>query len=178
MSGISASSTDSVLPISAESSKEFHAARILLLLRFAGQGGKRIESLTKLAKLDFFVRYPKYFGAATSDVFLSTSQTESPMIRFHYGPWDKRYYDLLAFLKSRNLVRLARSGRGIAIELTTDGEYAAEALAARSPYVPLVATIFRVKSKFGAWSGTKLKNFIYEQFDKEVTNVRRGVEIK
>lgn len=41
----------------AEESIELHAARLLLLLNYAGVKGK-IVSRTKIAKMDFFVRYP------------------------------------------------------------------------------------------------------------------------
>ncbi len=76
---------DAALPVSADSLREFHAARLLLLLRYAGQDKGRIESLTKMAKLDFFVRYPKFLRAVTSNsAALAVSGTESPMIRFHY----------------------------------------------------------------------------------------------
>jgi hypothetical protein len=37
---------------------EFHAGRLLLLLSTCGGTGGSINGLTKMAKLDFFVRYP------------------------------------------------------------------------------------------------------------------------
>ena len=48
------------LPLSADDIIEFHLARLLLLLKFCGTAG-RIEGLTKMAKLDFFARYPDFF---------------------------------------------------------------------------------------------------------------------
>jgi hypothetical protein len=51
------------LPLPADSIVEFHAARLLLLINFCGTAG-RIDGLTKLAKLDFFVRYPDFFAVA------------------------------------------------------------------------------------------------------------------
>jgi hypothetical protein len=51
------------LPLSADSVVEFHAARLLLLLNLCGTAG-RIDGLTKLAKLDFFVRYPDFYAVA------------------------------------------------------------------------------------------------------------------
>ena len=48
-------------PLLADEILEFHAARLLLLLNVCGKGGV-IDSLTKMAKLDFFVRYPSFFS--------------------------------------------------------------------------------------------------------------------
>ncbi len=51
------------LPLSADDILEFHAARLLLLLSVCGVSG-RIDGLTKMAKLDFFARYPAFFETA------------------------------------------------------------------------------------------------------------------
>jgi hypothetical protein len=170
---------DAALPVSADSLQEFHAARLLLLLRYAGQGKGRIESLTKMAKLDFFVRYPKFLHVATKRTgALPVSSTESPMIRFHYGPWDKRYYDVLAYLKARGLISVDKNGRSISIALTDEGEDAASKLSFRSAYSDLISLIKEVKDTFGDWSGSRLKNFIYETFDEEVSQLRRGQKIR
>jgi hypothetical protein len=53
------------LPLAADDILEFHAARLLLLLEVCGTAG-RIDGLTKMAKLDFFNRYPDFFAAASA----------------------------------------------------------------------------------------------------------------
>ncbi len=53
------------LPLTADQITEFHAARLMLLLHLCGVKN-RIEGLTKLAKLDFFVRYPAFFLRAAA----------------------------------------------------------------------------------------------------------------
>ena len=40
-----------------EESLEFHAARLIILLKYAGNRDASIVGRTKLAKFDFFVRY-------------------------------------------------------------------------------------------------------------------------
>ncbi len=30
------------------------------------------------------------------------------MIRHHYGPWDKRYYHILAYLESKQLIQIVK----------------------------------------------------------------------
>ena len=47
-------------PLAADDIVEFHAARLLLLMEICGVKG-RIDGLTKMAKLDFFSRYPDFF---------------------------------------------------------------------------------------------------------------------
>jgi hypothetical protein len=54
-------------PLDVDDVPEFHAARLLLLLRFYGRSpGGEIAGRTKLAKLDFFVRYPRFLEAAVA----------------------------------------------------------------------------------------------------------------
>src|ERR1035441_3744832 len=55
------------LPLSADDIVEFHAARLLLLVDICGTGG-RIDGLTKMAKMDFFARYPQFFEVARKAV--------------------------------------------------------------------------------------------------------------
>src|SRR5262245_4758061 len=98
------------LPLAADDIVEFHAARLLLLMGICGWNG-RIDGLTKLAKLDFFARYPDFFDAARlamadqdgnrSDQAGASDAVESAMVRHHYGPWDKRYYQVLAHLEGK-----------------------------------------------------------------------------
>jgi hypothetical protein len=106
------------LPLPADEILEFHAARLLLLLSICGTSGS-INSLTKMAKLDFFARYPEFFLAARASILPSSQDTgnrvsesneaiESAMIRHHYGPWDKRYYHVLAYLEAKSLITVSK----------------------------------------------------------------------
>src|SRR5215217_7764669 len=80
----------------ADDSLEFHAARILLLIYYAGDRKTReIQGRTKLAKMDFLVRYPTYLAEAARIKGVNTDirpgiRPESRMIRYKYGPWDER----------------------------------------------------------------------------------------
>ena len=92
---------------SLEENNELHLARILILASaFGGQDGKgTIDGLTKLAKLDFLLRYPVYLERALESKRASTrnvmtlpheeQSVESSMVRFRYGPWDFRYRKFL-----------------------------------------------------------------------------------
>ena len=68
-----------------------------------------------MAKLDFFVRYPDFFAAALAEGLrrkaVRTDAVEAAMVRHHYGPWDKRYYHILAYLKIRRLIKIIMAGK-------------------------------------------------------------------
>jgi hypothetical protein len=167
------------LPLSADDVVEFHAARLLLLLNLCGTSG-RIDGLTKLAKLDFFARYPEFFAAAKAATANETEKTqalkaaragdavESAMVRHHYGPWDKRYYHVLAHLEAKQLIEVSKEGRAYRIILTNPGRERAKALAERPSFQPLATRMRELKKVFGARTGTSLKNLVYQLFDEEV----------
>lgn len=167
-----------MLPLSADDVVEFHAARLLLLIKFSGTAG-RIDSLTKMAKMDFFARYPDFFAAAKlasetaanrADVKNATSRhsVESAMVRHHYGPWDKRYYQVLSVLVAKDLVAITKEGRSYRIALTSLGDERALMLASRPSFAELVTRMRDIKKAFGSKSGNSIKNLIYELFEAEV----------
>lgn len=176
------------LPLSADDIVEFHAARLLLLIRVCGVAG-RIDGLTKMAKLDFFARYPDFFEVARAAIdpasvadranrATADEAVESAMVRHHYGPWDKRYYHVLAHLEAKRLITVTKDGNSYRMALTTLGRDRAKALAARSSYGSLVARMGEVKKTFGGKTGTFLKDLIYRLFDEEVGRRPMGEEIR
>lgn len=76
---------------------EFHVARVLLLINAFSRGAaQRLEGLTKLAKLDFLLRYPVYLEqlltlrerplpASLQPDANERLGLESAMIRYKYG---------------------------------------------------------------------------------------------
>jgi hypothetical protein len=174
------------LPLAADDIVEFHAARLLLLLSICGTSG-RIDGLTKLAKLDFFARYPDFFEAARSASEVRKNEiesatearfaVESAMVRHHYGPWDKRYYHVLASLEGTDLITVTKEGNAYRIALTARGAERAKALSAKASFEPLLERMRQVKKTFGGKSGSSLKNLIYELFDEEVGKRPMGAVI-
>ena len=168
------------LPLSADDLLEFHAARLLLLFKVCGVSG-RIDGLTKMAKLDFFVRYPEFFNAVCNALGLQEQATEtaveSSMIRFHYGPWDDRYYHVLAFLESTGLVSVAKVKNTFTLTLTQRGQQVAASLAAEPCYGSLVEQMKLVKNALGSKAGSTLKKLIYAVFEKEVGQRNLGETI-
>lgn len=163
------------LPLAADDIVEFHAARLLLLILLCGVAG-RIEGLTKMAKLDFFARYPDFFEAAAkagakdapAPAPTETEAVESAMVRHHYGPWDKRYYHVLAHLEAKQLIRVAKVKKTYVISLTDLGKERAQRLAEKASFETLVARMREIKKAFGSRTGSALKNMIYNMFDEEV----------
>ncbi|HKP05434.1 MAG TPA: hypothetical protein VJU77_18945 [Chthoniobacterales bacterium] len=172
--------TPAGVPLRADDILEFHAARILLLFAICGTGG-RIDSLTKLAKLDFFVRYPDFFRRACQTLGLDVEDiettVESAMVRHHYGPWDKRYYQVLGYLEARGLIQTTRVGRAFNLTLTPKGKGIASQLRMDPNFAVVCGQMKRVKKVFGQKSGASIKNLIYRVFEKEVALLRHGESI-
>jgi hypothetical protein len=165
------------IPLLADDFIEFHAARILLLLGLCGTSG-RIDGLTKLAKLDFFVRYPQFFNRACAasgeQVHSASASVESSMVRHHYGPWDHRYYEILAYLRSRGLIQITKEGNTYRFNLTSAGKQRVEQLVKEPAYKQLCEQMRLVKGAFGKKAGSTLKNLIYDIFQQEVAQKSLG----
>jgi hypothetical protein len=165
------------LPLAADDILEFHAARLLLLLEVCGTAG-RIDGLTKMAKLDFFNRYPDFFAAATAAksggapdapiIAHAGDAVESAMVRHHYGPWDLRYYHTLAYLEANQLISVKKHKNAYQISLTNLGRDRAKALISRPSFRSIVDRMRQVKQQFGQMTGNSLKQLIYSMFEKEV----------
>jgi len=159
-------------PLAADEILELHASRLLMLLRFAGTAN-RIEGLTKLAKLDFFVRYPDAFDRMAAylrkTLRATTSTIESPMVRHHYGPWDRRYYQILPFLEARGLIQVQRRDAAFVFELTKSGKQIADSLSKEPAFVAQCEQMRQVKKLLGPKTGSAIKKLIYKVFKEEVT---------
>jgi hypothetical protein len=171
------------IPILADDVLEFHAARLLLLIKVCGTSG-RIDGLTKLAKLDFFVRYPQFFEEVSRHLGENTSarsktqSVESSMIRFHYGPWDARYYHILSYLESKALITVEQDGAMYRFKLTAAGNSVAQATIKSPSYSALVEHMSKVKKLLGGKAGSTLKDLVYKVFGEEVANKSLGETIE
>lgn len=165
----------------ADDSLAFHAARLLLLLYFAGDKNRQIDGRTKLAKLDFFVRYPGYLARAAeikgvrSEIRAGLTP-ESKMMRYKYGPWDGRYYDIFAYLTAKGFVEIQPSKtKGDSFRLTQKGEVAARLLEGPE-FDEVIARCLLVSKLFGKSTGSGIKEFIYRHF-ASIVNQPLGTEI-
>lgn len=164
--------------LAADDVVEFHAARLLLLLKSCGNKKGELDGLTKLAKLDFFVRYPEFFHQVVGDsteIAKNYKRVESPMIRHFYGPWDKRYYHVLAYLEARGLIVISKPSQKIfRFSLTDAGKFAAEELSSDISFSELIMHMQAVSVALGKQKGNALKDMIYQAFQDEVALKQLG----
>ncbi len=159
-------------------------ARLLLLIDGFTTRTRGLQGRTKLAKLDFLLRYPGFLDRAlmiraphARDAAdnLASDNIENRMIRFRYGPWDPAYFALLGSLIGRGLVEPRAGSRGIEYWATSDGVALAERILESAPWHETVGRIQLLKRHFDL-TGTSLKEFIYKHFP-EVTRRAFGATL-
>jgi hypothetical protein len=170
----------------------YHQARVLLLVTAIaaarGHQGK-IDGLTKLAKLDFLLRYPALaalvldrLDPADPQLRLSPEEiaeptnAEAPMTRYKYGPWDDRYYPVIGALVGRGLLRYAQNRRGsVALTPTSRGKALAAQMAAVSDWADIADRSRAIAEASSGMTGNTLKNLIYERLASLMDRPHREV---
>ena len=158
----------------------YHQARVLLLVDAVaatqGHSGK-VDGLTKLAKLDFLLRYPALApavldGLDPADPRLRLSgedqaepaHVEAPMTRYKYGPWDDRYYPVIGALVGRGLLRYTRGRRGsVALAPSASGRALARQMAAAREWADVADRSRAIAEASSGLSGNALKDLIYQR---------------
>lgn len=170
-----------------DSEPDLHAARLLVLIAaFSGpEPGSAVEGLTKIAKLDFLLRYPVMLeralaakGRSTRDVQLEDHErysVESEMVRYRFGPWDHRYREILNILTAKGLVTVNVEGRKVVVDLTGHGRTLAADLSANPAFLDYARRSMVLKRHFDL-QATKLMQFIYDTFP-EVVSLRSNQRI-
>ncbi|WP_048050993.1 hypothetical protein [Methanosarcina soligelidi] len=167
-----------------ENCDDFHIARLILLLNAAGKrSNKPVEGIMKLAKMDFLLRYPNCLVRALKAVDKEAIAQEIPteeqntietrMIRFRFGPWDKRYRRWIGLLMSKGLVDTYLKGRTVNVKLTPAGIEVAAQLSELEEFSPIAKRSKIVVSAVGDYPATKLKDFVYEVFP-EIVDMQWG----
>lgn len=172
----------------AERSDDLHVGRLLVLLRAAGgrDGTQQVAGITKLAKMDFLLRYPNGLArvlhatggnVAHAEIKPHERDTiETKMVRFRYGPWDERYRRWIGLLVARGLGTTYVIGRTVYVRLTDLGREVADQLGQLEEFDDLRRRGDLIAKAVGRMSATRLKNFIYEQFP-ELLDMQWGEEI-
>ncbi|MEO1050075.1 MAG: hypothetical protein AAFX87_05600, partial [Bacteroidota bacterium] len=153
---------------------------------FSKDGREEIKGITKLAKLDFLLRYPLYLERALKAIGkeLKTNgelkdyerqSVESKMVRFKYGPWDFRYRKFLNLLIGKGLINIRTDRNAIMIAITEKGLKVYRDLKESNAQADFFerARVLRINFNMG---GTRLKNFIYQTFP-EIGSLNFGQEI-
>jgi hypothetical protein len=155
-------------------------ARILLLIEEFSHGRQCLEGRTKLAKLDFLLRYPSLLPRALAsrgrDVpnFLleQPPDVESRMVRYRYGPWDPSYFAILGRLIGKQLVAQVPGRKGVGYRVTPKGRSVADQLRREPAWHETRERLTLLRRHFNL-SGTALKKLVYETFP-EVTRASWG----
>ena len=168
----------------------YHQMRVLLLVvAVASSDGhsRKLDGLTKLAKLDFLVRYPGLASRVLDDLDAAdrrlhttrdddTTEVEAPMTRYKYGPWDDRYYPVIGALVGRGLLRYGKGRRGsVALAPTPAGRRLAEALASSEQWHDINDQCQAIAQAAGGLTGTALKDLIYRRLPELMDRPHRHV---
>jgi hypothetical protein len=144
----------------------------LLLIDSFSRKAEGLEGRTKLAKLDFLLRYPNFLrralqirapGATPADAAEGVDTIEERMVRYRYGPWDPAYFALLGALIGKGLVITVPGKRGVGYRTTPMGREVATRLASSDPWRETTERVQQIKKHFDL-SGSTLKDFIYRHF--------------
>ena len=139
-----------------------------------------LEGRTKLAKLDFFLRYPTYCERALQikrpelarGAEAPEPDLESRMVRYRFGPWDPAYFALLGRLVGKGLVLPVPYVRGIGYRVTDKGREMAGTLKDEPAWNDTSDRVELLRKHFDL-RGATLKKFIYDNFP-EVTRATWG----
>ncbi len=170
-----------------DQSPELHAARLLVLLDAFAEDDQTgtIEGLTKLAKLDFLLRYPVMLeraleakGHSIREVQLESHErhsVESKMVRYRFGPWDHRYREFLNILVAKGLASVSIEGRKVVIFLTGQGRDLARRLTDQDKFEQYSRRAKLLKRHFDM-TAVNLMRFIYDTFP-EIVSLRSNEAI-
>jgi hypothetical protein len=148
-------------------------ARLLLLIDAFTGPTANLEGRTKLAKLDFLLRYPAFLRRAIAirkpdaelpDPDPSEANIEQRMVRYRHGPWDPAYFALLGSLIGRGLIVPVSHRNGVAYRTTPDGHALADDLARTVAWQDVAQRTRLLKRHFGPVTGTFMKDFVYRHF--------------
>ena len=170
-----------------EGDVNLHLGRLLVLISAfsSNDSAEGIRGLTKVAKLDFLLRYPVLLeraleakGKSTSGVNVKDHErlsVESEMVRYRFGPWDHRYREFLNVLVAKNLVSVGLDGRTVTVALTDRGQQVAASIRGDPSFEDYVRRSALLKKHFDV-KATSLMNFIYETFP-EIISLRSNERI-
>lgn len=168
----------------------YHQMRVLLLVTaVAASDGhsRKLDGLTKLAKLDFLVRYPALAPRVLDDLDetdgrlhttpdADATDVEAPMTRYKYGPWDDRYYPVIGALVGRGLLRYSKGRRGsVALVPTPAGRRLAENLTHSETWREISDRCYAIAQASGGLTGTALKDLIYRHLSDLMDRPQRQV---
>jgi hypothetical protein len=151
--------------------------RLLLLINAFSNQPYGMQGRTKLAKLDFLLRYPAFLRRALAarghpydDVLPESNPLEQRMVRYRYGPWDPSYIALLGSLIGRGLIEVVPYPRGLGYKTTQTGATLAGVVGRTAAWASTAAAVQLLRHNFNQ-AGSTLKKLVYDVFP-EITAAR------
>lgn len=157
--------------ISLENHDELHTVRLLILIStLVGKKRETTIQITKLAKLDFILRYPVALYKALNlvslkDALITESEKnniESEMLAFNYSPWSSDFRRLLVLLTSRSLISWSSKGNRIELSLTERGKDFYNEVIRYREFTEIVQQSKSIKTNFSSLSMLKLDAILTE----------------
>lgn len=154
---------------------------LILIYTFAGKNGTgKIEGISKLAILDFLLRYPVALDKVLENQELKGNKTinhkrfqlqsyevnsiDAKMMKFNFAPWDFKYRRIVSILKAKDLIQVNLDGKKTVLRIKSNGIDTAKKIQDLKDYEYLVVRCKIIKSVFGSWSQKKLIDMIYIVF--------------
>lgn len=166
---------------------------LMLMYTFAGRNETgKIEGITKLAILDFLLRYPVALDKALEKLECQGNKTidkkrfklqsyeinsiDAKMMKFNFVPWDFKYRRIVYILKAKDLIHIDTDGKKIVLAITAKGINTSKKIKNLKDYEYLIARCSIVKTVFGSWSKKKLIDMIYSTFP-EILRVKVEMDV-
>jgi hypothetical protein len=158
-----------------ENDENLHLGRLLILLEAFKNKSAKIDSFSKLAELDFLLRYPVYLERAipargksskVSNVDVTDYERysiESMTVAYNHRPWDDQYRRFIKILLAKNLIYIEIDEKKFHFSLTTKGHEIASCLSRMDAYSTVEKRVIILKKDFNL-SSDKLIKFLYETF--------------
>jgi hypothetical protein len=153
-------------------SYEVHITRLIILIgTITNTPSEKLEGLTKLAKLDFLLRYPAIMKRMLTNKNIKpdlhikefeNSSIESTMIRYRYGPWDPKYRLYLTILECKGLIQLNAIRKRIDINMTPKGFEIYYKLISKTEFSDYIQRSKIIHKYFSSYSGNTLAKMVYE----------------
>ncbi len=146
--------------------------RLLILIDAFSNQRDGLQGRTKLAKLDFLLRYPAFLKRAlevknvsTNDdeQFVASNPIEQRMVRYRFGPWDPSYFALLGSLIGRGLIDVVPYNRGLGYKTSERGATLAATMRSDPSWQQTDASTRLLRRHFNQ-AGSTLKDFVYKTF--------------
>lgn len=180
--------------INIDSDDTNNIVRMLILLdTFAGKNkiGK-IQGITKLAILDFLLRYPAALDKVLEKqecegnkvinkkrVILQSYEVNSidaRMMKFNFAPWDFKYRRIVSILKAKDLIQIDTEGKKIVLGISTKGIDVSRKFNDLKNYEYMFVRCRIIKTVFGNWSQKRLIDMIYLTFP-EILRVKAEMDV-